>query len=73
MSSKKVYIDLFAGCGGMSLGLYNSGHWEGLFAIEKDKMAFETLKHNLIDKVDHFRWPKWLKQRHYSIATILNN
>ena len=57
----------------MSLGLYNSGHWEGLFAIEKDKMAFETLKHNLIDKVDHFRWPKWLKQRHYSIATILNN
>lgn len=71
MSSKKVYIDLFAGCGGMSLGLYNSGHWKGLFAIEKDDMAFKTLKHNLIDKVDHFRWPKWLKQRHYSITTIL--
>lgn len=73
MSPKKVYIDLFAGCGGMSLGLYNSGHWEGLFAIEKDEMAFNTLKHNLIDKADHFRWPKWLKQRHYSITTILNN
>ncbi|MCP9291633.1 DNA cytosine methyltransferase [Gracilimonas sediminicola] len=73
MSSKKVYIDLFAGCGGMSLGLYNSGKWEGLFAIEKDPMAFETLKHNLIDKVDHFRWPEWLKRRHYSITTILNN
>lgn len=73
MSSKKIYIDLFAGCGGMSLGLYNSGQWEGLFAIEKDEMAFETLKHNLIDKADHFKWPTWLKQRHYSIKTILNS
>lgn len=73
MSSKKVYIDLFAGCGGMSLGLYNSGKWEGLFAIEKDPMAFETLKHNLIDKKKHFNWPNWLKQRHYSIKTILTS
>ena len=36
-------IDLFAGCGGLSLGLYQAG-WEGLFAIEKNAFAFETLK-----------------------------
>lgn len=42
-------IDLFAGCGGLSLGLYQAG-WEGLFAaIEKNAFAFETLKDDLID------------------------
>ena len=47
--AKKKYtvIDLFAGCGGLSLGLYQAG-WEGLFAIEKNAFAFETLKYNLI-------------------------
>ena len=34
MSEKKTYIDLFAGCGGLSLGLFNSGHWKGKFAVE---------------------------------------
>lgn len=43
----KKYIDLFAGCGGLSLGLHLSG-WKGLFAIEKSPFAFETLKYNLI-------------------------
>lgn len=36
------YIDLFAGCGGLSLGLYNAG-WHGLFAVEKNADAFLTL------------------------------
>jgi DNA (cytosine-5)-methyltransferase 1 len=30
--TKLAYIDLFAGCGGLSLGLYNSERWHGLFA-----------------------------------------
>lgn len=42
-------IDLFAGCGGLSLGLYLAD-WQGVFAIEKNPNAFETLKYNLIDK-----------------------
>ncbi|MDO5773828.1 MAG: DNA cytosine methyltransferase, partial [Spirochaetales bacterium] len=42
------YIDIFAGCGGLSVGLYNAG-LHGLFAIEKNKDAFSTLKYNLID------------------------
>ena len=44
--SQFSYIDIFAGCGGLSLGLHNAG-WKGLFAIEKSKDAFETLKYNL--------------------------
>ena len=43
------YIDLFAGCGGLSLGLHEAG-FQGLFAIEKNASAFLTLKHNLIEK-----------------------
>ena len=35
-----IFIDAFAGCGGLSLGLLRSG-WHGLFAIEKDLFAFE--------------------------------
>ncbi len=60
MTSKK-FIDLFAGCGGLSLGLKKAG-WQGVFAIEKAADAFKTLKHNLIDKdvVTPFDWPEWL-------------
>lgn len=66
------YIDIFAGCGGLSLGLYNAG-WNGLFAIEKNKMAFETLKHNLIDKKDHYDWPFWLPVTEHDINEVLEN
>lgn len=68
---KYTYIDLFAGCGGLSLGLFNAG-WHGLFAIEKSKDAFATLKYNLIDKKKHFNWPKWLPQRQYDINYVLS-
>jgi len=65
-----TYIDLFAGCGGLSLGLNQSG-WKGLFAIEKSPYAFSTLKHNLIDKLNHFDWPGWLEIRAHDINSIL--
>lgn len=67
-----IYIDLFAGCGGLSLGLHNAG-WKGLFAIEKSGMAFETLKHNLIDKKNHFSWPSWLPVSEHDINKVLVN
>ena len=74
MAKKKKYtvIDLFAGCGGLSLGLYQAG-WKGLFAIEKNDFAFATLKANLIDNKKHFAWPKWLPQTPHDINEILNN
>ncbi len=67
---KKTYIDLFAGCGGLSLGLHNAG-WQGLFAIEKSEDAFKTLKHNLIQKKSHFDWPDWLEPTHHDINEVL--
>lgn len=71
MDIKPTYIDLFAGCGGLSLGLHNSG-WKGLFAIEKSPDAFKTLKYNLIDKKNHFDWPNWLPQEHIEIDKAIN-
>ena len=67
---KKIYIDLFAGCGGLSLGLHNAG-WKGLFAIEKSPQAFKTLEFNLIEKVKHFKWPKWLPKQAHDINTVI--
>ncbi len=68
--AKPTCIDLFAGCGGLSLGLYLAG-WQGLFAIEKNAFPFETLKHNLIDNKKHFDWPDWLPQTNHDINEIL--
>lgn len=73
MLTKNTYIDLFAGCGGLSLGLYNSGKWKGKFAIEKSPDAFATLKYNLIDKNNHFDWPSWLTQTNHDINEIIKN
>lgn len=69
-------IDLFAGCGGLSLGLHNAG-WEGLFAIERDKMAFETLSRNLIDAHAPYQtyvsWPTWLPSENHDIIRLLED
>jgi DNA (cytosine-5)-methyltransferase 1 len=70
VSSQKKYIDLFAGCGGLSLGLHLAG-WKGLFAIEKSPLAFETLKFNLIDGKHHFDWPNWLECRPHEIDAVI--
>ena len=68
-NNKHTVIDLFAGCGGLSLGLYQAG-WHGIFAIEKNPCAFETLKHNLIDNKNHFDWPKWLPKEPLDILEV---
>jgi DNA (cytosine-5)-methyltransferase 1 len=62
---------MFAGCGGLSLGLLTAG-WSGLFAAEKDELAFETLKHNLIEGTGTFRyqWPDWLPQESITINRL---
>ena len=66
------YIDLFSGCGGLSLGLHNAD-WRGIFAIEKNDFAFETLKHNLIDNKNHFNWVNWLAIKAHEINSVLSN
>ncbi len=67
---KLMYIDIFAGCGGLSLGLQNVG-WTGLFAVEKNPDAFSTLKYNLIDNKNHFEWPSWLPVQAIDINVLL--
>jgi len=47
VSQARKFVDLFSGCGGLSLGLSLAG-MRGLFAIERDDMAFETFSTNFI-------------------------
>ncbi|QOY52485.1 DNA cytosine methyltransferase [Candidatus Sulfurimonas baltica] len=57
---KKKYIDLFAGCGGLSLGFETAGFELG-FAVEKSPMAGETFYHNLIKNIKApDEWNKYL-------------
>jgi DNA (cytosine-5)-methyltransferase 1 len=67
-----TFVDAFAGCGGLSLGLLQAG-LRGLFAIEHDKFAFETLQANLLaaSAKFSFAWPRWLPQRPISIGSLL--
>lgn len=64
------YIDLFSGCGGLSLGMHNAS-WRALFAVEKNEDAFKTLAFNLIEKDNHFDWPEWLPQKNWDINDII--
>lgn len=72
IEKENTVIDLFAGAGGLSLGLYQAG-WHGLFAVEKNAFAFETLKYNLIDNKKHFDWPEWLPKSAHDINEVLKN
>lgn len=72
MSGK--FIDLFAGGGGLSLGLMLSG-WKGLFAVEQDSLAFGTLKFNLLERAGScpykYDWPVWLEKNPIEISHFI--
>lgn len=69
-----TFIDLFSGCGGLSLGLTLAG-LQGRFAIERDAMAFETFSANFLGErkvpVNQFAWPAWLEKRAWGIDDLL--
>lgn len=65
------FIDVFSGCGGLSLGLTLAG-WKGIFAVEKTCDAFATFHHNLI-ATQKFDWPSWLPCSPLDITTIDKN
>ena len=73
---KRTHIDLFAGCGGLSLGFHYAG-WHGVFAVEKDPMAFETLSKNLLNtgsSYQHFNdWPVWVPKKNMTIEDLTEN
>ena len=68
------FIDLFAGCGGLSLGLIQAG-FSGFFAVEKNKDAFSTLYHNLqANNINNgYEWPKWLPCQNMTTSDLLTN
>lgn len=45
-AGRPLAIDLFAGCGGLSLGLHDAG-FEVVLAVDHDPFAIETHRHNL--------------------------
>lgn len=65
------FIDLFAGCGGLSLGLHNAG-FDCVFAIEQHQDAFSTYRKNLLDTgrfgVD---WPSWLEIGAHDVTHVV--
>ncbi len=68
------FIDLFAGCGGLSLGLSMAG-WRGLFSVEKSEDAFATFSANLCEagSPHKFSWPEWLKHQAMTTACLLED
>lgn len=51
MSKKKyTFIDLFAGCGGLSEGFLQTGRFEALAHVEWEKPMVDTLRNRLITK-----------------------
>lgn len=72
-TKERTFIDLFSGCGGLSLGLMKAG-WNGLFAIEKTESAFKTLQHNLITGPHYrYRWPSWLPKENMEVGELIKN
>lgn len=53
MSKKYTFIDLFAGCGGLSEGFMASEKFDGLAHVEWEFPMVETLRKRLIDKWNH--------------------
>ena len=51
--SKFSFIDLFAGCGGLSEGFLQSGHFEALAHVEWEMPMVKTLRNRLVEKWGH--------------------
>jgi DNA (cytosine-5)-methyltransferase 1 len=68
-----TFIDLFSGCGGLSLGLMMAG-WQGLFSVEKSEDAFATFKANLCsdEGLYKFEWPEWLPCKAMTTSDLLD-
>ncbi len=48
-----TFIDLFAGCGGLSEGFLQTGKFEGLAHVEWETPMINTLRQRLVDKWNH--------------------
>lgn len=50
---KYTFIDLFAGCGGLSEGFLETYKFEGLAHVEWESPMINTLRQRLVDKWGH--------------------
>jgi DNA (cytosine-5)-methyltransferase 1 len=67
-----TFVDLFAGCGGLSLGFQKAG-WQLRFAVEGHSDAFATYKTNLIDRPRaNMDWPSWLPRQANEIVQFID-
>lgn len=55
------------------MGLLQAG-WKGLFAIEKEANAYQSLHHNLVANKQRprFNWPRWLPKAPIGINEVLD-
>ena len=68
---KPKCIDLFSGCGGLSLGLGAAG-FEVILGVEGHADAFETYKRNLLwRRSSKHSWPRWLECRAWRAEQLL--
>ncbi|WP_328587461.1 DNA cytosine methyltransferase [Cereibacter azotoformans] len=64
-------IDLFSGCGGLSLGLGAAG-FTTEFAVEAHRDAFATYEANLLNRPGTaHHWPHWLEKRAWKAEELL--
>ena len=54
-SKPYTFIDLFAGCGGLSEGFLQSGDFDGLAHVEWELPMVKTLRHRL-EKKKRAQW-----------------
>lgn len=52
-TKKYTFIDLFAGCGGLTEGFLQTGHYKALAHVEWEKPMVDTLRNRLHDKWNH--------------------
>lgn len=72
-NTQPTFIDLFSGCGGLSLGLSEAG-WKGKFAIEANRDAFLTFEKNFLGagKGWDFDWDvDWLAKRPHDLIELI--
>lgn len=67
MKDKITFIDLFAGCGGLSEGFLQSGKYEALAHVEWEMPMVETLRSRLKEKWKHTEEDSLKKVIHFDI------